>query len=649
MLTHWAIVAPRNRDADHRVPQRLRAALGRHLYYKPDDVLCQRHASGAWIIGLSVNSRVWGMAVPWTLEGGNFVVVAGTPTLESAPATGSGSIPSRLKAWLDDAGVQHVFENAGGTYSIGVLDSDGITAFADFSGYNSCCYLTTDDYVAVGNLPGLVGAFRRRFPEFHDADIETLGWVAATTMFIGDRTAFKGVRRLRTGHRLCIRLGERPLNVDEPVVAPFSPRHFSPLEDHSIDAIEFGAAVQTFGDRIRWCGDQGIQFRSHLTGGRDTRAVVAILLRNGLLGAVEEFITSGSDRNGDVIIARRLARSIGVAERHSIVRGTKAVTRMLTRRLVDVLTRCAFVFSGQLTPFDGRLAPSTHSGRDVMLMGGGGEIYRQEWGNAAVLTGRDRVLRALNLFCRYDRLDLVDDAYRAYCEGVVAEELDYLADTGVVNLTGAFYLEERLANWGCAHFSNSTSAQFPMLLDFALARSVFALRDVGEDVHFEIMRHCDEGLLDVPFLNHRWAARTEERARHLGLAKEPLQVEVERNFPWQFDCYRRFRNALIDFCIDCGGALHGVVPVSRLRSLRRRPVEPFSSAHVKMLFGLVAAVTFAEGGYIRTRDFENGCPIRFTGNGTGEKLRDVCQYGDRAPQFDIRDELLRRLQAVDGS
>ena len=647
MLTHWVIVAPRNRHADHRVLQRLRAAIGRHLYYKPDDVLCHRHASGVWTIGVSANSRLWGMDVPWTLEEEAFTVVAGTPTLESAPVSGPTSIPSRLKAWLDDAGIQHVFENAGGTYSVGVFNARGITAFADYSGYNSCCYLSTDDYVAVGNLPGLVGAFRCRFPDVHDADIETLGWVAATTMVIGDRTAFMGVRRLRTGHRLRIPLGPKPFDVSEPVVASLSPMHFSPLEGHSIDAIDFGAAVEAFGNRIRWCGDQGIQFRSHLTGGRDTRAVVGILSRNGLLDTVAKFMTSGSDRNGDVMIARRLARAIGVAERHSVLRGSKSVARMPTERLVDALSRSAFVFSGQLTPFDGRMAPVPKRDRDVVLMGGGGEIYRQEWGSADVLAGPDRVAKALNLFCRFDRLNLVDDTYRAYCEGVVEHELDYLADTGVVNLTGAFYLEERLANWGCAHFSNSTSAQFPLLLDYALARSVFALDDVGEDVHFEIMRYCDEGLLAVPFLNNRWAARTEERARRLGLATEPLRVEVERNFPWQFDCYRRFRNALIDFCIDCGGTLHDIVPVSRLRSLRRSPVDPFSSAHVKMLFGLVAAVTFAEGGYIRTRDYESESPIRFAGNGTGEKLRDVCQYGNRAPQFDIRDELLRRLQATD--
>ena len=399
MLTHWAIVAPRSRAADYRVPQRLRAALGRHLYYKPDNVVCHRHASGAWTVGLSANSRVWGMDVPWALGEESFLVVAGAPTLESAPATEPASIPSRLKAWLDDAGTQHVFQNAGGTYSVGVLDADGIAAFADFSGYGSCCYLATDDYVAVGNLPGLVGAFRRRFPDAHDADVETLGWLAATTMVIGDRTAFEGVRRLRTGHRLGVRLGERLFDVDDPVIAPLSPMHFTPLEDHSIDAIDFGAAVETFGRRIRWCAGRGVRFRSHLTGGRDTRAVVGILSRNGLLDAVEKFITSGSERNGDVMIARRLAGVVGVTERHSTVSGSKSAARMSTVRLVDALTRSAFVFSGQLTPFDGRLAPAARSGRDVMLMGGGGEIYRQEWGSADVLTGPDRVSRALNLFC----------------------------------------------------------------------------------------------------------------------------------------------------------------------------------------------------------------------------------------------------------
>ena len=642
------IVAPRSRKADHQVPRRLRATLARHLYYKPDHVLCHRHASGVWTMCTAANTKAWGMDVPWTMADGSFVAVAGKPTLESMPVASHASMPRQIAAWLAQEGIQHVFEHAGGTYSIGYLESDGLAAFADFSGYNSCFYLSTSDYVAVGNLASFVGAFRRRFPDKHDVDIETLGWVAATTMVKGDRTPFADVRRLRTGHRLRLTLGTHPFEVGDPDVAPFAPMHFSPLPSHSLDKVDFGAAVETFGRRIEWCQNQGIRFQSHLTGGRDTRAIVAILSRTGHLDAVAQFITNGSERNGDVKIARQLAQAVGVAERHTIRGGARAADRQFpTERFVEALARCAFVFGGQLTPFDGRSAPTTQSAQSAVLMGGGGEIYRQEWGAADVLTGPDRVAKALNLFCRYNRLHLVSKDYQAYHESAVHDELEYLADTGVVNLTCAYYLEERLANWGCAHFANSPTVQFPLLLDFALARAVFALEDVGEDIHFEIMRHCDPGLFDVPFLNRRWAPRTEERARRFGLPTEPLRVDVERSFPWQFDCYRRFRDPLIDFCIDCGDAMHHIIPISRLSALRRAPVEPFSSANIKMLFGLVAAVTFAEGGYIRTRDFEDAAPIRFSGNFTGERIRDICQYGDRAPQFDIRDELLRRLRNTD--
>ena len=184
-----------------------------------------------------------------------------------------------------------------------------------------------------------------------------------------------------------------------------------------------------------------------------------------------------------------------------------------------------------------------------------------------------------------------------------------------------------------------------MLLDFELARSVFGLSDVAEHVHFEILRHCDEDLLRIPFLNNRWSADTEARAEALGFSTRPLSVEVERNFPWQFHGYRRYRNALIGFCIENGGVLHELVPVEKLHRLMRSPVEPFSSASVKMLFGLVGAIFFAERAYVRTRDFTDGGALRFYGNATGDKLRDVCEYGSWQVGSSLRDDLLRRIQS----
>ena len=95
-----------------------------------------------------------------------------------------------------------------------------------------------------------------------------------------------------------------------------------------------------------------------------------------------------------------------------------------------------------------------------------------------------------------------------------------------------------------------------------------------------------------PFLNTKWAAAAEARAKALGLAPTPLAIPIQRNFPWQFDAYGRFRNALIDFCLECGDALRDWVQPA----MRSQPVDPFGSAHIKVLFGLCGAIIFAEQG-----------------------------------------------------
>ena len=407
--------------------------------------------------------------------------------------------------------------------------------------------------------------------------------------------------------------------------------------------------IEAMRRRLAWCDARGIRFQSHLTGGRDTRAIAAILANSDALESVTEFRTNGSDSNGDVLVARKLAQALGIEDRHMVREASKRA-RFGATRLVDAVARSAFVFGGQLTPFDGRAAPAAACGEMVTLMGGGGEIYRQEWGPAGVLEGKGAAKKALNLFAPYDRLDIVGDTCRDYHESVVAQELAYLTDRDVSNLTCAFYLEARLANWGCAHFSNSTSAQFPLLLDLGLARSVFGLRDVAEHVHFEIIRNCDEGLLRIPFLNNRWSYETEARAKSLGFPVDPMVVDVERNFPWQFDAYRRHRNALIEFCIDNGDALGGMVSMDKLNAFRIRPVEPFSSAHVKMLFGLVSAIFLTEREYIRTRDLDNAKETRFHGNAAGRKFRDTCEYGNwHASDSVLRGDLLKRIVKAESS
>ena len=664
MLHHWLIAVPKTPAAEPSIVDRLGAALGQFLYYRPDDALLHRFDRGCYVMSVSAGTEVWRMSPPHSLSPDGFVAVSGVPTLEAC-ANADESVPASLRHVLVSGGPDRVYETVGGSFSVGCLDAheDGglsVAALSDFSGYSSLFYLDSPEYFAVGNRASFVGAFRQGYPGRNEMDTDVLSWLPGTTMIMGTKTPFSGVSRLRTGYRISLEV-----RADEPVggavVTRMSPHHFDPgglrntqrrwfsfgrfrsSKPQGIDAVDFEGVCARMADRVKWCMNRGLSFRAHLTGGRDTRVIAGILASQDAIEAIDRFTSLGTEENGDVIVARRVAESLGLAERHVVAPGGKAVSTLSAADLYAVLRRSTFLYDGHLSAWDGRRQVVERVPSWVTLMGGGGEIYRQEWGDSSALMGDDGPLRALNMFVRHDVLGLLSESAREYQVSEATGELQRLRDEGAVNLACAFYMEERLANWGCGHFSNGLATQFPLLLDRELARVVFAMSDVAEDVHFEMLRHCGQGLLSVPFLNKEWAPRTERRARRLGLAPEPISVTEARSFPWQFSCYATYRNAIIDFCLECGSLLRNQVPTALLEELRRRPVEPFGSAHVKMLFGLCGAICLAEGASHGKRDLTVGS-TRMSGSHVAHVAAAI--EDDGVKHHDVAERLWQHLHAA---
>ena len=665
MLHHWLIAVPKTPAAASATVGRLSAALEQFLYYRPDNALLHRFDGGCYVMSVSAGTDVWRMSPPYTLAPDRFLAVAGVPTLE-AFGDADGSIPASLLRLLRSHGPDRVYETVGGSFSVGHLDAreDGglsVAALSDFSGYNSLFYLDSPEYFAVGNRASFVGAFRRGYPGRREMDADVLSWLPGTTMIMGTKTPFRGVSRLRTGYRVSLDVrAEQP--VGSAVVARMSPHHFGDgglvqnptrrwfslgrsrrSKPIGIDAVDFASVCARMADRVTWCVNRGVSFRAHLTGGRDTRVIAGILASQDAITAIDRFTSLGTEENGDVIVGRKVAQSLALGERHVVAPGGKAVSTLSAEDLYAVLRRSTFLYDGQLSAWDGRRQLVERMPSWVTLMGGGGEIYRQEWGDSAALTGTEGPLRALNMFSRYDVLGLLSDTAREYQAAEIATEIALLRDAGVVNLACAFYVEERLANWGCGHFTNGLATQFPLLLDRELAQIVFANDDVSEDVHFEMLRHCGRGLLSVPFLNKEWASRTEQRARRLGLASKPISVTAERSFPWQFSCYRTYRNAIINFCLECGSALRNQVPAELLEELRDRPIEPFGSAHVKMLFGLCGAICLVEGANHGKRDLGMRS-IQMSGNHVAGLAGAI--ENESVKHHDVAERLRRHLNAA---
>ena len=646
MLSHWLIAVPKSRLADRAVPRRVHAALWRGIYYVPQRILFHRHDSGVWLLSVSRGTSVWGMEQPYELRDAAFLAVAGTPTFEAD--TGTGTPPQRMLRALGERGPNWVFEHVGGVFSVGSLvcgdHGATVSAFADFSGYHSVFYIDTASFFAVGNRASLVAAFQPGFPGRHEVNADVLSWLVGTTMTMGTETAFAGVSRLRSGHRISIAKGDESDGgrVTAAAVARMQQDHLASTPAASIDDLALDEVCQRMGNRLRWCLDQKVQLCAHLTGGRDTRAVAAVLARQGLLRDLQQYLTNGSEMNGDVIVGRRVSKALDIEAKHRIRTANKSEQKLGAREFGERLLRSPYLYEAQISTYDGRSSPLRgNTPSNVTLMGGGGEVYRQEWTSSAALAGAEGTARALNAFCRHDALNLLSDHSKQWQQQVIGEEIQHIKERGVANLACAFYLEERLSNWGCAHFSNAAAAQFPVLLDRQLAQLMLSIEDVSEHLPFEIIRHCCRHLLDIPLLNSPWAAATQARAEDLGLAPELLRVEVKRDYPWQFDCYARYRDALIDFCLEWGSPLRGQVPAKQLEELRQKPVEPFGSARIKMLFGLCNALLFVAEAWHRAPDFNDGEAPAVSGSHAAtvgdSPLRSATQ---RSP---IQDSLFRHL------
>lgn len=666
MLHHWLIAFPKNPRAETAVVERISATLERFLFYRPDNALLHRFEQGCYAMSVSAGTDVWRLDPPFALSADGFLAVSGVPTLEAVKGAND-SIPATLRRVIHRHGPDRVYQTVGGSFSVGCLDvlrarRLRVQAFSDFSGYSSVFYLDSPDYFAVGNRASFVGALAGEGPDGSNVDADVLSWLPGTTMIMGTKTAFRGVSRLRTGYRISLTVSlfgrNRRVEVDR-----MSPHHFvgaalrpapqrrwnpfsrpDPPPPQDLHSVDYEGACDRMAARVDWCVSRGIGFRAHLTGGRDTRVIAGVLASRRAAANVERFSSLGTEENGDVIVARMVAERLGLRQQHIVAPGGKAVSTLSAEELHTVLRRSTFVYDGHLTAWDGRRQLVRRVPSWVTLMGGGGEIYRQEWGSSDALADSDGPQRALSMFSRHDVLRLLSDSAREYQLETVKRELALLRDEGAVNLACAFYMEERLANWGCGHFSNGLVTQFPLLLDRELAEVVFGFGDVAEDVHFELLRHCGHDLLSVPFLNKEWAPRTEQRARSLGLAPTPIAVPAERSFPWQFACYRTYRNAIIDFCLECGDALRDQVPASSLEDLKRRPIEPFGSAHAKMLFGLCGAICLITGASHGNRDLINGEPIQMSGNET-TRIRDALEE-DSLQSHDVADRLRQRLHAA---
>jgi hypothetical protein len=582
-----------------------------NLVFRPEIARCSIIDEHTFLVSFSVNNELMGFDDVCYEQRGTAILVGGFPTFEQFPELLALARVNPAAAFSDVMTRNQVdvaYAKIGGNYSVLHAGLDRIVAFSCFAGYDSQFFGYSDGIFVVGSKPSLVAHLLHSDGLVHNK--YAASWILSTTMILGEQTLFEGVRRVPNGCALVFEEGVARVDRLRPL--------FFLAREPGISDADLKKAAEGLAERYAYYLGSKAPKCAHITGGKDSRTNLAVIDAVGGLDKIEYYQTFGSDQNGDVIVGRLVAKCLNI-KNHSVIAGDKkpAWTKNELAARIDKFPYSAWKYDGYLTPWDGVSQPATKRVKQVTFTGGAGEIYRQK---NIVIDPRNQpfgisLKRFQDWYYKFNSMGLLTREVEYRQRHDLQRTLEELADRGVRNIQPVLYMEQRLANWGWAHFRNTASASIAGLVDLQMERTMQTSIDKGDDVHFGIIQTSSPKLLDIPLLNEWWTGPTATRASAMGLEKSVLKVPVAVNFPWQFQAAAQHLKSLVGFIIDGWQHVEEIVDKSSLEALLTKPELVQKSPAIKSLFGLHSIVSLFSGEVSRARDFDvEGYQIRCRGN-----------------------------------
>ncbi|MFL6241845.1 MAG: hypothetical protein ACJ73V_02325 [Acidimicrobiia bacterium] len=385
-------------------------------------------------------------------------------------------------------------------YALVGLDETGSGVITmDPLGLHPLYLATTGDVTVVGNRADLVAEVAARQsgrPARRDPLVG--GWLALIAHPVDDGTGFDGVRLFPQHTTARIHAGRVSFETDVPpfVCDPYEPQ-CDPAEVAEELAADIVAALQY---AIARSPD-----RPHLelTGGKDSRLVLAVALHAGLADSFT-WVTYGPEDLPDVQVARSVAASCGLAhEDVSVSHLAPALSVPLAERYLRHVHRT----SG--TSHLGN-ANEPVPGEVLTVSGMLGEIYRtandrdaaappRSWAEAAQRFQAERHLNRLGLVRQEIAPALIEQSISRYLEPRDAVR-------GPEALRLAFFLRCRLPRWQGPLADLHERRVLPLYSPAAI-RATFRMGHEAraqDRVHRYLVERTSRALAEHPLANERW-------------------------------------------------------------------------------------------------------------------------------------------------
>jgi hypothetical protein len=356
----------------------------------------------------------------------------------------------------------------------------------------------TDDCVTFATSPALAARAATEPGAEPDRDRLCTAWLPFLGWVVGDRTGFTAVRALPIGARVQL----DPAYGSRVVCANTTPWVDADGElDGRAELVDAVHADLT--SSVRSIAQLPSRRKvADITGGRDSRLVLALILQEGLSEEFD-FRTTGMDFAPDSIVGREIAKAFHLSH-EAVVPGTMDAADFERR-----LRAHSFHTSGMINAWD--FKGSITSGRAPRLSGLFGETLSTNFREYPDLHTNDDLRSTFHRMAGLDVGSILLPEVRRVLTGVLEAELIERIDAGGStphDHLDSFYISNRLRRWlGTMEEIGESGRVFP-LYSLTGVRAAFAMGSDArraEELHFSVMRKACPELARLPLANRAWS------------------------------------------------------------------------------------------------------------------------------------------------
>lgn len=330
-----------------------------------------------------------------------------------------------------------------------------------------------------------------------------------------------------------------------------------------------------------------------ITGGKDSRVVLAIALAAGLRDRLTLF-TRGYAGHPDVVVGELIAARLGLPHRREAPLGSDLPADLSPHAFMALLRTIAFQTDGGMGGWD-NVAGST-PGAATLISGHLGEVLKA-YAKRLPDTPLDPVAM-VRLQAPFDPMELIRPDARAQLVDTLAAQMDAakLAGAAPADLPDLFYWRNRVPNWlggirGVKSFERQPVLPLGVPALMRLAFLMTAEERRSELAHYRLIEAAAPELLDLPFAHQSW--HPDLGAAEVAPVLAAPGVALFGSWQWSVNRVPGVRAALTDLFASADIPLWQDVDRGRLLELLRH--RRFDYPDLISLLGLAVAAIHQSG------------------------------------------------------